>query len=299
MPILNRLITTALPVIPKIIVAKVAKRYIAGEKITDGINLVKDLHKKNILATMDLLGEDISKSVEADAVREGIFSLLGGIKDNELSANVSIKLSQLGLKIDKELAYRNIRSIVVKAKQLKNFIRIDMEDAATITDALNIYYRLREEGYTNTGVVIQSYMKRSEADILELAKAKANIRLCKGIYNESSVIAFKKRKEIRDNFLRLLNMIMDNGLYLGIATHDEYLVNGAYTAIQKHGLKNDSYEFQMLLGVKEKLRDNIVKDGHRLRVYVPFGEQWYAYSIRRLKENPHMALYITKAIFVN
>jgi proline dehydrogenase len=142
-------------------------------------------------------------------------------------------------------------------------------------------------------------MRRSENDVLELVKKQANIRLCKGIYNESSTIAFKKKDEIRNNFLKLLQIMLEGGSYVGIATHDDYLIDRAYTMIQKLGLKKDQYEFQMLLGVREKIRDEIVKDGHRLRIYVPFGEQWYAYSMRRLKENPHMAWYITKAIFTD
>jgi proline dehydrogenase len=161
-----------------------------------------------------------------------------------------------------------------------------------------MYRRLRQEGFSNTGVVIQAYLHRSEADVRALVKEGANIRLCKGIYNESASIAFKGRQEIRDNYLKLLQIILDGGTYVGIATHDDVLLEGASRFIQKSGLKPEQYEFQMLLGVREGRRDQIVRDGHRLRVYVPYGEQWYAYSTRRLKENPHMAWYITKAIFV-
>jgi proline dehydrogenase len=211
---------------------------------------------------------------------------------------MSIKPTQLGLKIDKELCYRNVKDIIAEASRLGNFVRIDMEDATTTDDTIALYHRLRKEGFTNMGVVIQAYMRRSESDVVALVKEGANFRLCKGIYNESPSIAYKGRQEIRDNYLRLLQIILEGGSYVGIATHDDFLLDGGVSMIQKLGLKQEKYEFQMLLGVRESRRDRIVKDGHRLRVYVPYGEQWYAYSTRRLKENPLMAWYITKAIFV-
>ena len=190
------------------------------------------------------------------------------------------------------------RAILEEARKLGNFVRIDMEDAHTTDNTLEIYRKLRGEGFANTGVVIQSYLHRSESDVRSLVKEGANIRLCKGIYNESPTIAYKGRQEIRDNFLKLLQIILVGGSYVGIATHDDFLIDGAMKLIQKLGLKPTQYEFQMLLGVREARRDDIVKAGHRLRVYVPYGEQWYAYSTRRLKENPAMAWYITKAIFI-
>jgi len=216
-----------------------------------------------------------------------------------LTSNVSIKPTQLGLKIDKDLAYRNIKTIIEEAKKLDNFVRIDMEDATTTDDTLAIYQNLKTIGLTNTGVVIQACLRRSEADVCALVKSGANIRLCKGIYNEVPALAYKGRQEIRDNYLKLLQIIFESGCYVGIATHDDYLIDGAYAMIEKFGLKKEQYEFQMLLGVREKRRDQIVKDGHCLRIYVPFGKEWYAYSTRRLQENPQMAWYITKAIFIH
>ncbi len=173
-----------------------------------------------------------------------------------------------------------------------------MEDATTTDNTLAMYQRFRAEGIINTGVVIQACLRRSESDVRALMKSGANIRLCKGIYNEVPALAYKSRQEIRDNYLKLLRIILENGCYVGIATHDDYLIDGAYEIIAKLRLKKEQYEFQMLLGVREKRRDQIVSDGHRLRIYVPFGEQWYAYSTRRLQENPQMAWYITKAIFI-
>jgi proline dehydrogenase len=299
MPILNKLITTAFPFIPKSIVGQVAKRYIAGIALSDGVRVVKELNNRTMIATMDLLGEDVKNAAETEEVKNVVLSILHSIQENGLTSNVSIKPTQLGLKIDKEFAYKNIKTIVQEAQKFENFVRIDMEDATTTDDTFDIYRNLQMDGLTNTGVVIQAYLRRSETDVRALVKRGANIRLCKGIYNEVPALAYKDRQEIRNNYLKLLQIILESGCYVGIATHDDYLIDGAYAMIQKMGLKKEQYEFQMLLGVREKRRDQIVNDGHRLRIYVPFGEQWYAYSTRRLQENPQMAWYITKAIFIH
>lgn len=298
MPILNKLITTALPIIPKSIVGQVAKRYIAGTLLNDGVRVVQELNNHGMTATMDLLGEFVQDLKEAEKVREGILEIIQAISENNLLSGVSIKPTQLGLQIDKNLAYRNIKSIVEAGNKTGLFVRIDMEDAKTTDDTLEIYRRIRADGLTNTGVVIQAYLHRSEDDVKELLKDGTNFRICKGIYNESPSIAFKGRQEIRDNFIKLLRLMLENGNQTGIATHDDYLINGATKLIHDLGISKEKYEFQMLLGVREKRRNEIVREGYRLRVYVPFGEQWYAYSTRRLKENPNMAWYITKAIFI-
>lgn len=298
MSILNKVVVTALPLIPKPIVGQVAKRYIAGTSLLDGIRAVKELNSKGMMSTMDLLGEDVRDTGEANQVKANILPILRSIKENTLDSNVSVKPTQLGLKIDKDVCYRNIREIVTQASTLGNFVRIDMEDATTTDDTLEVYRRLRKEGLTNMGVVIQAYMRRSESDVRALVKEGANVRLCKGIYNESPAIAYKGRQEIRDNYMRLLRGLLEGGSYVGIATHDDFLINGAIALIQDMGFPKNKYEFQMLLGVRESRRNQLVKESHRLRVYVPYGEQWYAYSTRRLKENPLMAWYITKAIFV-
>ncbi|MEK6756663.1 MAG: proline dehydrogenase family protein [Bacteroidota bacterium] len=298
MSLFNKLVVTAMPVIPKAVVGQVARRYIAGTTLGDAVRVVKEINSRAMMATVDLLGEDINNAGETHQVRDTIIPILQAIKENQLNSNMSIKPTQLGLRIDKELCYRNIRAIVDEARKLGNFIRIDMEDANTTEGTFEIYRRLRREGVVNAGVVIQAYLHRSEADVRALVKEGANFRLCKGIYNESPAIAFKGRQEIRNNFLKLLQIILEGGSYVGIATHDDYLIDGALKLIRRLGLDRAKYEFQMLLGVRETRRNEIVRDGHRLRVYVPYGEQWYAYSTRRLKENPYMAWYITKALFV-
>ena len=298
MSLLNKFVVTAMPLIPKAIVGRVARRYIAGTTLADGVQTVKRINQAGMMTTMDLLGEDVKDAREAQAVRDNILPILQAIHQNALNSNMSIKPTQLGLSIDKDLGLQNIRLILEEARKLGNFVRIDMEDAQTTDNTLEIYRKLRREGFSNTGVVIQAYLHRSESDVRSLVKEGANFRLCKGIYNESPSIAYKGRQEIRDNYLKLLQIILEGGSYVGIATHDDFLIDGAMTLIQKLGMKPTQYEFQMLLGVRETRRDVIVKAGHKLRVYVPYGEQWYAYSTRRLKENPAMAWYITKAIFI-
>jgi proline dehydrogenase len=186
---------------------------------------------------------------------------------------------------------------VTEAAKLGNFVRIDMEDSSTTDDTLALYRRLRAEGFLNVGVVIQAYLKRSESDVRALAKDRANVRLCKGIYVEAPEIAYQGREEIRENFVSLLRILFEAGCYVGVATHDEFLVERSYELIDSFNVQRLGVEFQMLLGVRERLRDNIVGRGHRLRVYVPYGEQWYAYSTRRLKENPQIVSYVLKALF--
>ena len=297
MSLFNKLVVSALPFIPKPVVGQVSKRYIAGETLDDAVATVRSLNSKKCMATLDLLGEDIFTDEEAVATRESVLQMYPAIRSNNLDSNVSIKPTQFGLRINKEFCYSSIRSVVAKARELKNFLRIDMEDATTTDTTLGMYHRLRDEGFENTGVVIQAYLHRSENDVRNLTKKKANIRLCKGIYVESSSIAIKERSGIQQNYLKLLRQAFEGGCYIGIATHDEYLVQEAYKIIGAMKLNPSHYEFQMLLGVRESLRDQIIANGHRLRVYVPYGERWYAYSIRRLKENPAMAGYITKALF--
>ena len=230
---------------------------------------------------MDLLGEDVTNIEEVEIIKKGILGILKAIQVNKLRSGVSVKPTQLGLKLDKELAYQNIKAIIKEAAQSGIFVRIDMEDSSTTDDTLSLYRRLKAEGLRNTGVVIQACLRRSEADIHALAKENADFRLCKGIYDESPSIAFKNRQEIRDNYLKLLRIILENGSQVGIATHDDFLIDGAQMLLEEIHVPHEKYEFQMLLGVREKKRREIVRAGHRLRVYIPFGEQWYAYSRRR------------------
>jgi proline dehydrogenase len=297
MSFFNTVVARALPYIPKSIVGQVSKRYIAGTTLADAVRVVRDLNARGMMATLDLLGEDVHDVAEAVATKDEWLNIVQTVKDQTLDSNVSLKLSQLGLRIDRELCYNNVKAIVEAARKVGNFVRIDMEDSSTTDDTLALYRRLRDDGFDNVGVVIQAYLRRSEADVRSLVAMKANVRLCKGIYREPEDIAYHEREEIRRQFVLLLRIMMESGCYVGIATHDEYVIDNAYELIHQLGLERSRYEFQMLLGVRESLRDTIVRQGHRLRVYVPFGEKWYAYSVRRLKENPQIAGYVVKALF--
>ena len=283
---------------PKKLVWKFSKKYIAGETLQEAVSLVKNLNSKGILATIDVLGEAVNNKSEAIESKIEASKVIDKIIIENLDANLSIKPTQMGLSINSDFAYDQVSELVNKLFKVNNFLRIDMEDSPYTTLTINLYKKLREKfNYDSVGVVIQSYLKRSLDDVKELNKINTNCRLCKGIYVESPDIAFKERKIIQNNYLTLLEEMIKSGSYVGIATHDEYLINEAYKLIDKYKLSKDKFEFQMLLGVREDLRDKIVKDGYKMRIYVPYGVQWYKYSIRRLKENPAIAGSIFKNLF--
>lgn len=292
---LNKLIVSTLPFVPKSIVGRFASRYIAGESFTDASHVVRKLNAGRMMATIDLLGEDISRREEAIAARESCKKVLDAIKGGQLDSNLSVKLTQLGLKLDKQFCSENLLEILDVARSHGNFVRIDMEDSSCTDDTLEIY-RTARKSYSNVGVVIQASMRRSESDLAELIREKANVRLCKGIYVEPAEVAFQRREEVQENFTTLLGMLLRNQCYVGIATHDERLIEAAYGLIRSETLGREGYEFQMLLGVRHDLRKAVAQRGNRMRVYVPFGAHWYAYSLRRLKENPQIAWYILRSI---
>jgi len=296
---LNHVIVSTLHVFPKGFVKRFAMRYIAGEQVEDAINLVKDLNSRNIVATVDVLGENVTTKEEATASAKSYEDVLHLIDKNKIDANVSIKLSQLGLDIGRNFCFENAKRIIEVAKGYNNFVRIDMEDSTTTTATLDIYEKLRAAGLDNTGVVIQARLRRSEEDVKRLVQMKANVRLCKGIYLEPESIAFRGRDEIRRNYIALLDLLLRGRCRTGIATHDELLIRAAYDSITRLHLPKNDYEFQMLLGVCLDLRNKIIANGDRLRVYVPFGRQWYTYSMRRFQENPQIAGYVFKSVFLD
>lgn len=297
MHLLNKLIVNTLPAIPRPIVRYFAGRYIAGEELSDAVETVKSLSKNKMLATMDVLGEAITKKEEADIATQEAITTLEVIAREKLGSNLSIKLTQLGLQLDKKFCIENTRKIIQKAKELNNFVRIDMEDSSCTDDTIDVYVQLRKE-FSNVGIVLQAYLHRTEADAVRLMDMGfMNFRLCKGIYVEPEAIAFKKKDEINSNFNKVLEIMLKRKAYVGIATHDDSLVKHAYYLIKELKLLPNEYEFQMLLGVRTELRSQIVNDNHRLRVYVPYGHHWYKYSIRRFKENPEIAGYVIKALF--
>jgi len=294
--LLNNVIVQFVKLLPKSIVHIFAKKYVAGNELKDAVRVTKELNEKGILATMDILGEAIKTKAEAAETKDHYFELLDTIQKNNLNANISIKPTALGLAIDVDYCKGLINEIIKKAKELNNFVRIDMEDSPFTQVTIDVFKELRKQ-YNNVGIVVQSYLRRTYDDVVELDKIGANYRLCKGIYVEPEKIAFKGRQKVRDNFVKMLKQMFDDGNYVGIATHDEYLIKEAYRLIEEKKIPKDKYEFQMLYGVTEHLRDKINADGHKIRVYVPYGEQWYAYSMRRLQENPQVAWYITKSVF--
>jgi proline dehydrogenase len=289
----QKTISQILPFVPKPIVGFFAKTYIAGEGIEDAVRVVKDLMSQGACATIDVLGEEVTEKEHSLQVAEMYKKVVHTIDKEKLDSTVSIKLTHMGLKIDKEFCYENVRELLMEAKKYNNFITIDMEDHTCTSDTLELYKRLRKD-FDNVGAVLQTYMRRTISDINDLLHLKPHLRICKGIYNESREIAYKDDFIINQNFSYAIEKLMSNGSYIGIATHDERLVWEGFKLIDKYDLEKDQYEFQMLLGVDTQLRRIILNAGHKLRVYVPFGKEWFAYSTRRLKENPNIAGHIMR-----
>lgn len=281
---------------PEKVVWIFSKKYIAGKTLQSAVDTVKSLNAKGILATLDVLGESVTTKDEAVNAKQKALEVFDAIVKNKLLANLSIKPTQMGLAIDKEFAYQNILELVKRAHDINNFVRIDMEDSPYTDLTIELYKKIYEE-YSNVGVVLQAYLKRTYNDVIILNKLGTNYRLCKGIYIEPATIAYKDKQAVRDNFLKCLELMLKNGNYVGIATHDKYLIDKAYELIKDMNIPKDMFEFQMLLGVREDLRDKINKDGFKIRIYVPFGDDWYKYSIRRLQENPQLAGHIVKEFF--
>ncbi len=244
------------------------------------------------MATIDVLGEEIRTRRETLDIVRAYHDVFETIEREELDSNVSVKLTGLGLNLAYELCRANLEKVVRHAAESGNFVRIDMEDSNCTSDTLHMYRELREAGLDNVGVVLQAYLRRTVRDIRELAPLKPNVRLCKGIYVEPPLIAYRDFEEVRANFVLALRELLRAGSYVGIATHDKWLISEGLRLVEEHSLTRDQYEFQMLLGVSEAAGDRLVRDGHRLRVYVPFGDHWYSYSVRRLQENPKIAGYI-------
>jgi len=299
----NKFIASILPYFPKSFVWLFSKRYIAGKTVEDAIKASKDLNSQGIMVTIDILGEFIKNLSEAETNKKEYIELIERVEKEKINGNYSVKPTMFGLLLDKEACYQHIREVVAVAAKHNNFIRIDMEDSPCTDMEIEIYRRLKAEFPNHVGLVLQAYMKRTLTDIQNLMEVHTpevplNFRLCKGIYVEPSKIAFKAYDEINQHFIEDIDFCLKNGIYAGIATHDKPVVEGALKIIEKYNLPKEKYEFQMLYGVTPELRKSIIEKGHRMRVYVPFGEQWFGYSTRRLKENPKMAWLIIKAIFV-
>ncbi len=298
MNLFDKFIVSTLPLIPKSIVGRISSRYIAGEHVKDAMRVIQKFNQEEFLATVDILGEHVSLREEATKVAEDYIHLLDSIEENKLDCNISVKLTHLGLKLDYGFCKDSVQRLVAAAKEKNNFIRIDIEDSTCTDDTLRMFMELRNS-FDNVGVAVQAYLRRTLQDIRKLIDSgvKINVRICKGIYVEDRSIAFKDKETINRNFTLLLRELLSQKMYVGIATHDEKLVWEAFRLIDEFKLEPHEYEFQMLLGVDAELRRIIRNAGHRLRVYVPFGNQWYDYSVRRLKENPQIARYVLKNMF--
>jgi proline dehydrogenase len=285
-------IVRLLPAVPRPVVRRISERYIAGEELDDALRVVRELNDQGKLATIDVLGEEIAEPDEARAIAAAYRETFEAIERGRLDSNVSVKPTALGLKLGYELFRSNLLDVVSHAAGRGNFVRIDMEDSSTTDDTLRAYRELRDLGHENVGVVLQARLKRTLADLAGLAELRPNVRLCKGIYVEPAEIAYRDFDSIRASFVQALEQLLDAGCYVGIATHDQWLVEQAERLVAARGLARQEYEFQMLLGVRPALGDELVGRGHRLRIYTPFGRHWYAYSLRRLQENPKIAGYI-------
>ncbi|HVU77755.1 MAG TPA: proline dehydrogenase family protein [Gaiellaceae bacterium] len=292
MALLDRAIVRLLPAVPRPLVQRLSSPYIAGPTLEDAVRVVRRLNAKGKLATVDVLGEEVATPDEARAIAGQYHDVLARIDEENLDANVSVKLTGLGLEVDRDLCRENLESIVADAAARGTFVRIDMEDSSTTDRTLELHRELRDGGHENLGVVLQAYMRRTMSDLRGLE----NVRLCKGIYVESPEIAYREYDAVRANYVRALEALVAQGTYVGIATHDEHLIGEALRIVGDAGLPRDRYEFQMLLGVRPDRADELVAAGHRLRVYVPYGTHWYEYSVRRLQENPAIAGYVASDV---
>jgi len=293
---MNKIIIGLLPVIPKFVVGRVASRYIAGKTLAEAINATRNINAAGAMATIDLLGEDTTKRQQAEDAAKVYHQILDAINREKVNANISLKPTHFGLKINYDFCLSLIGEVIQHATEKGNFLRIDMEDHSCTDATLRMYHKFHQD-YNNVGVVLQAYLRRTIKDIQQLKEVKANLRLCKGIYREPRTLAYQQRAVIIRNFALLLEELLSSGCYVGIATHCEEVVWHALRIIHQLQLKPDQYEFQMLLGVEPELRKILIDAGHRLRVYVPFGDEWYAYSTRRLKENPQIANYVMRDFF--
>ena len=293
---INTILVKTLPLLPKKLIRVFANKYIAGDSINDAVTAVMALNVKTIMATIDVLGESIKDKNEAIQSKNESLEVLDTIVKQDLNGNLSVKLTMLGLAMDYDLCKSLFTEILESAKNKNIFVRIDMENSEVTDITIKMYKEMRTK-FDNVGLVLQAYMRRTEKDVMDLTEEKSNFRLCKGIYVEHESIAFKGKQEIRDNYLKVLRLMFERNAYVGIATHDDYLTDGAEKIIKELNLSKDKYEFQMLLGVREWLRDRIVSNGHRVRIYVPFGQRWYEYSIRRFQENPNVAGQVLKSLF--
>jgi proline dehydrogenase len=280
------------------LLAFLAKRFVVGETMDKAIIGVKKMNEKKIKCTLDILGEDIHNKSDAESLANEYIKLLEEIKKNKLDSHVSLKLTMMGLAIDKDFCLKNVERIVKKAKELKNFVRVDMEGSNVTQVTLDIFYALYKKYPQNVGIVLQAYLFRAEKDVQDVIKKKARLRLCKGAYKEPKEIVYKKMEDIRANFLKLTKMLLDKGNYPAIATHDKMLIDQVLDYVKEKKIKKDKYEFQMLYGIQRALQEKLALDGYNMRVYVPYGTAWLKYTYRRLREKKENVFFVMKHFFL-
>jgi proline dehydrogenase len=274
---------------------KLTTRFIAGETVDEAVAAIRDLNAHGCTASFDHLNESVGAVAETEAEVREYLDVLARIAETGIDSNVSIKLSQFGLEIDPELAYRNARRIVADAVSRGNFVRVDMEGSSVTQATIDIFKRLRAEfGLNDVGIVVQSYLYRTMDDVRDLLQIPARIRLCKGAYNEPPEVAYPDKKDVDDNYVRLMQVLLTSGVYHGIATHDPKMIDATIAFAQREGVGKDAFEFQMLYGIRRDLQLQLARDGYRMRVYVPYGKHWYPYFMRRLAERPANIWFVLK-----
>ncbi len=295
MGILDRAIAESVAVIPRPVVKRISSRYIAGEQVGEMVQTIRNLNRENCVATVDVLGESTEDGADAAEKVRQYEEVLSALDEHDLDAGISVKLTAIGLTLDRGLCRANLEEIIGFAARRNRFVRVDMEDSPYTSETLDLVLDVRED-HENVGAVIQAYMRRSLDDVQRLGQAGVSVRLCKGIYDEPRKVAFKDFDTVRENYVLLLEELFRGKGHVAIATHDGYLVWHAQRLIHQMDIPKSRYEFQTLLGVDEELQKILVGEGHRMRVYVPFGEDWYEYSTRRLKENPKIARYVAQDV---
>ena len=274
---------------------KLTTRFVAGETIDEAVAAIRELNAEGCTASFDHLNESVASPAEAEAEVREYLDILARIDETGIKSNVSIKLTQFGLELDPELAYKNARVVVADAARRGNFVRVDMEASGVTQETIDIFKRLRAEfGLNDVGIVLQSYLRRSYDDAVDLLKLPARIRICKGAYNEPPEVAFPDKKDVDENYVRVMQLLLSSGIYHGIATHDPKMIAATIDFVARNGVAKESFEFQMLYGVRRDLQRQLAKDGYNMRVYVPYGKHWYPYFMRRLAERPANIWFVLK-----
>ena len=277
---------------------KLTTRFVAGETIDQAVSFIREINAEGCTASFDHLNESVTSAAEAEKEVVEYLNILAKIDQTGIRSNVSIKLTQFGLGLNPEIAYKNSRSVVEDAHRRGNFVRVDMEDSKVTQATIDVFKRLRDEfGLNDVGIVLQSYLRRTYEDAQELLKLPARIRICKGAYNEPPEVAFPDKKDVDENYIKVMKLLLSSGIYHGIATHDPKMIEATIDFAGREGIGKEAFEFQMLYGIRRDLQRQLARDGYNMRVYVPYGKHWYPYFMRRLAERPANIWFVMKNLF--